>query len=300
MLVCDTVDPVIHAACMNLMDIETLLYAQHGNEGYSYTGFAEFYSARDFDRGQTVSHLTTREMRLIHEALVDIAYAYSRAYSKSVEELLNPTDACSHVIDLINSDISLGSSIGPYEIFHMIHPGKVKFIKYAGWPDQGRGRWWGEVAGPTTVKLFLGAEIDSRDPDAFYPFISFTNPEITDNELDSAYKRFIIHEMGHVFDSIMNEEPRREVGLHPELITGEDPYELNGFYGPKNDGWQWRLTAQRNYAYEIFADQFIGWVYDKWETDLDGDLVDDGVMRRDFMNEYMTQWITDKVVRGGG
>jgi hypothetical protein len=83
------------------------------------------------------------------------------------------------------------------------------------------------------------------------------------------------------------------------LITGQKPYYNNGFYATKRTGWQWRLTDNKNDPGDIFADQFIGWVYDKWEIDAEGRMTELGRLRSDFMDKYMTQWITEKIVRGG-
>jgi hypothetical protein len=98
----------------------------------------------------------------------------------------------------------------------------------------------------------------------------------------------IVHEMGHVFDNILGFEPRKSITS--SLLTGRGVDVNNGFYGTKVVGWQWRLSGS-NGPEEIFADMFVGWVYNRWETEKRFDILTPlGQARSDFMNENMAIW----------
>jgi hypothetical protein len=71
----------------------------------------------------------------------------------------------------------------------------------------------------------------------------------------------------------------------------------NGFFDTQAQCWQRRgnaLTVQDGLVGEIFADQFVGWVYEKWDLSND-DGLNLGHRRSDMMNGYMPMWIKQKL-----
>jgi hypothetical protein len=60
----------------------------------------------------------------------------------------------------------------------------------------------------------------------------------------------------------------------------------SGLEGPL---WTWQQSDQ-NTALEIFADMFLGWVYDEW-AGFDTQGYEVGVDRQNFMNLFMPHWI---------
>jgi hypothetical protein len=48
-------------------------------------------------------------------------------------------------------------------------------------------------------------------------------------------------------------------------------------------------TAQNS---EEFADMFLGWVFNRWETKGNGDFTDAGKARSKRMDQHMRAWIT--------
>ncbi len=79
----------------------------------------------------------------------------------------------------------------------------------------------------------------------------------------------VIHELGHAFNRRLNRAPEDAMTLN--LIKRPD-----GFFGtPGNFTWVQSSIISPS---EIYADQFIGWIYGLWATD------DLGPVRSEFMN----------------
>ncbi len=76
--------------------------------------------------------------------------------------------------------------------------------------------------------------------------------------------------------------------------TNENSGQNYGFAG-ETDNWQFRLTSQQLEPSEIFADMFVGWVYDTWDTNNDV-IVDVAKERRDFMDENMPIFIQSVIL----
>lgn len=113
------------------------------------------------------------------------------------------------------------------------------------------------------------------------------------NRTDMCYMNFIIHETGHAFDNALKQQPRTVLGnqTDPNLLGTASVNVNNGFYGTQGECWQRRQNGN-NDNYEVFADQFIGWVNDMWEIDTHtGGLTTLGNNRKKFMDKYMLQWI---------
>jgi hypothetical protein len=82
----------------------------------------------------------------------------------------------------------------------------------------------------------------------------------------------VIHELGHAINIRMGRTPENALNQEGDLLVRD-----SGFYGPaRNMTWQ---QSRGTGASEIFADQFIGWVYGLWGSDYRGPL------RAEFMNQ---------------
>ena len=96
----------------------------------------------------------------------------------------------------------------------------------------------------------------------------------------------VIHELGHAFNDRLSGAPVNAV--HTAIANRQLPdLRPKGFYeaGTRTDmAYTWMQSPQDSDS-EIFADQFLGWVYGRWAND------DDGRLRRDFMDKHMPQWI---------
>jgi hypothetical protein len=60
-----------------------------------------------------------------------------------------------------------------------------------------------------------------------------------------------------------------------------------GFAGPR---YNWQQSASGAPG-EEFADMFIGWTYNRWETDPHGSLTVPGGSRADWMAAHMPLWV---------
>jgi hypothetical protein len=103
----------------------------------------------------------------------------------------------------------------------------------------------------------------------------------------------VIHELGHAFNNRLGKIPENAVKT---AIDNEDLPDVKpkGFYEAGTVGnliLDW-IQSSSNDATEVFADQFIGWVYGKWADDKYGRL------RRDFMDKHMRHWI-EQAMKGG-
>lgn len=94
----------------------------------------------------------------------------------------------------------------------------------------------------------------------------------------------IVHELGHAFDQIMGEQPRLAVSNGwANLQRGDVEGENYGFASALNvRDWQ-QNPANENH--EVFADMFLGWVFNRWATNPTGDY------RQSWMNVNMSAWV---------
>lgn len=101
----------------------------------------------------------------------------------------------------------------------------------------------------------------------------------------------VVHELGHAFNRRLGGAPERAVNEHPEFLTRTNPQDpndpLGGFYmQPGAGSVTWSQSTQL-LPTEIFADQFLGWVYGTWANS------NLGRARAQFMAQNMPQWIRD-------
>jgi RHS repeat-associated protein len=128
----------------------------------------------------------------------------------------------------------------------------------------------------------------------------------------------VVHELGHLFEISMGargwpaeDTPygklEHDMQVDTRLKRGTDTNLSYGFASPGyNLAWQQHscYTDDRTQSNppctssgEIFADQFLGWTYDTWETELNpftggAVLNDSGRARSSWMNTNMSRWLT--------
>jgi RHS repeat-associated protein len=105
----------------------------------------------------------------------------------------------------------------------------------------------------------------------------------------------VIHELGHAFNVRLGRVPENEIDSYSTIINGEkwemvnrDETKSGFFQGDilEYGTFTWVQSPQIT-ATEIFADMFIGWVYNRWADDVYGQ------ERARFMDERMPIWIRD-------
>ena len=123
---------------------------------------------------------------------------------------------------------------------------------------------------------------------------------------DEYGRNLVVHELGHAFKWLLWYKTGTDVytqltawrDSHPgypdrgEFNGGEgDTGPKSGFFSLQNQIlWQVSLEGGDD---EEFADQFLGWTFNKWETDdITGLLVEAGQARADMMNANMPSWVT--------
>jgi RHS repeat-associated protein len=113
----------------------------------------------------------------------------------------------------------------------------------------------------------------------------YSHPE--NNELRR--QNNIVHEFGHLFNSVAENFPYIDVSSEWGLLKrGSNLEESYGFASPlKERIW---IQNKANVYYEVFADQFLGWVFNQWEPGRYG-TSSKGVQRGLWMNVHMPLYL---------
>ena len=246
-------------------------------------------SGHDFILANFENEFSTVDKIIIDEALWDVAGAHSRAYNAELRAYQDYLLMQHHCLDVSHYVETFGWVTTPFLAFTSIHDEKITFRKL-------NSDGWGEVSDFHTINIY-------RDGYFFQVGDFFNDGKITHGRINpvltgshaekwAKYKRFITHEVGHAFDNatyvIGNQLGRNAV--HKSRGTDHDVIsDLTGFAGPRQD-WQWRLARMDTHT-EIFADMFVGWVYDQFEVDEESKLTEMGQRRYDFMKPRMRSWI---------
>ncbi|MFQ5616554.1 MAG: RHS repeat-associated core domain-containing protein, partial [Anaerolineales bacterium] len=138
---------------------------------------------------------------------------------------------------------------------------------------------WGCRADP------VGCDAGTTTGDACISAFGYTNGEnwiefasMAAIELPLRIINNVIHELGHAFNIRIGRIPENAVHARADVLEVRDL----GFFGPAgNTTWQQSKSKSPS---EIFADQFLGWVYGKWGSDSRGPI------RAEFMNQMNGTW----------
>jgi RHS repeat-associated protein/CSLREA domain-containing protein len=124
-----------------------------------------------------------------------------------------------------------------------------------------------------------------------------------------------VHELGHAFDNVMDLVPRAMLRLTDTWMINCQEYDFPhrneqdygpyyGFASPNNvTAWQMHFVgdpASTSFYSEEFADTFLGWVYDTWETTDDGTLTLAGTIRSEWMEQWMSGWLSTLLLNTAG
>jgi hypothetical protein len=114
-----------------------------------------------------------------------------------------------------------------------------------------------------------------------------------------------VHELGHAFNNRLSDSPSGSLGSYqlqnPDFPNRSDfPDEIPEGWTGEYSGFASRMnvfTWQQSYALagsavEEFADQFLGWIYNTWESgDYRDGLSKEGFDRSSWMKDNMPVWI---------
>jgi hypothetical protein len=104
----------------------------------------------------------------------------------------------------------------------------------------------------------------------------------------------VVHELGHLFNRAMGDDPyvamADAIDENPDTFGRTTVTKANGF---ASVGFPWQQSRVNvGHFSEIFADQFLGWVFNSWERRSDGRLTDIALARSKWMTTNMAEWIT--------
>jgi RHS repeat-associated protein len=205
---------------------------------------------------------TEKEKRSIYGALLNISNAYYDAYKY---ELYRRSNSCTPLYLQLQKT-------NRYDVFLSIHGGPITFVRTAEnakqyFSDPSAGAW-AYTLSPRKILIFSNATADNVE----------RNP------------RWIVHEVGHAFENAMLETIGSKAGrdnLHRNLITRKiENEQFAGFHGGFSS-WQYSRDLGSG---EIFADMFIGWVYNQWEVS-NNEFTPTAIKRSDYMEKNMSGWI---------
>ncbi|MCI0553338.1 MAG: RHS repeat-associated core domain-containing protein, partial [Anaerolineae bacterium] len=160
-----------------------------------------------------------------------------------------------------------GTSAGAFRAAYGLNDGDTFMVE---WDEN----CWGCRADPT------GCDAGTTRGDACVAGFGYTNTEnhiefasMSDVEVPLRNVNNVIHELGHAFNLRLGRTPENALAVNQDLLRNEV-----GFYGdPSNRTWE---ASSGTNGSETFADQFLGWVYGKWDS-YDGF----GPARAGFMNQ---------------
>ena len=174
-------------------------------------------------------------------------------------------------------EASGGKYGSPSETFLALYNGQITFHKTGtdGCPTK---VCYGEWAGNNRINVYT--DIYEKDAQG-----NLTNNSKIPKEWAGA--RWAVHELGHGFEAKVN----NVLGAyHVRNNLPENVANREGFAGDY-PGWQ-QSTCSINCNGEIFADMFVGWVYQQWKKNPGtGMLTDAAQAKADHMTTNMSVWM---------
>jgi RHS repeat-associated protein len=106
----------------------------------------------------------------------------------------------------------------------------------------------------------------------------------------ASHPKLLVHEFGHIYYNRDNEE---FMPMGYSLRRPDYGDEDNGYYGFGGGRFEWQFAVVNlDLDTEIFADMFLGWVYDTWNFDAPGYR---GQARKDYMNVNMGSSVSGEI-----
>jgi len=230
------------------------------------------------EKHRNVPHWTNKEVYIVETSLGRIAWAYANAYNR--EAVKRAYGGCDPILTAV-----LLQKTDPFTAFYKVHGGKVTFK----WNSFNADGYWGRAKSPHEIWFYNN----------------------TPKDVLSSYlgQRFVTHEMGHAFENAYSEVYKLYTGSPTEYKPARTQVALDenlnnryGFAGGFLD-WQWSDDPSTG---EIFADMFVGWIFNSWAPSPNVPLKDKrykqqnenyllGLRKSEFMMENMPVWIYDTI-----
>jgi hypothetical protein len=210
-----------------------------------------------------------RETATVQQAALDVGNAIARDIQSVTEQSRRITGLLSES----GAEVEPAAPLEPVDAFLKVYGRPVRFLRKE---VPSGGTWWGETKSRDLVLVFRNA------PHSF----AGDAPSSVGNRPE-----FSVHELGHVFENVI----LAAIGVRKgrNSIPSSQVNRPNGFYQPLLQPKRFQQSQDLGRG-EIFADMFLGWVYDRWET-IDGKpdspLREAGIARKQFMERIMIELI---------
>jgi len=253
--------------------------------------FGELYVKFDKDAG--TSDWTPYEQLNVALAAGKIAERYAEAYNREALKRYNEVEPCGDGFYIVPPSPVFNDTLEPWQTYYYIHHGRVTFTR----KSYSCIGCWAETKAYNSIWMFKNAKVEDW--------------------------RFITHEFGHAFESSLwnalggeaSTRWKQKLGRNAlteslwwRTYTGE---QYGGFAGKVYE-WQWNPSegpyddngTPDNYEDdtdgrgEIFADMFVGWVWNRWEQNRSGTgWSPKGQKRANFMASNMDTWIYETIAK---
>lgn len=170
-----------------------------------------------------------------------------------------------------------GWNLSPSQAFLLVYGGTVVFT----WTGESRVEQAAWVDGPNSVLVYQVLSVDGKK-------LQVTN-----------VVHWAIHELGHVLVNALNNKAiisdtraflEASGAGRPEERKDLERRLLYGYAGNSLSPRMWQQSLDGAPS-EQFADMFLGWVFNQWETNPNGTLSPAGGAMSNFMNTHMREWL---------
>ena len=207
-----------------------------------------------------------QERSTIEQAALDVGMAFARDINNFMEQYRRLRE----MLIAAGEEVEPVQPIEPDVAFLKVFGNPVNFVR----KDEAANGFWGFTISRREVWVYSNAPHSATGE---FPSTVGNRPQFT------------VHELGHAFENVILAAIGTKKGRNsiPSSLRNRD----NGFF-PLGRYQQSRDLG----AGEIFADMFIGWVYDRWAT-IDGlpdsPLREAGHDRKNFMDSIMIDLIRE-------
>jgi RHS repeat-associated protein len=202
---------------------------------------------------------TDEEKAAVHKAVYDVSVSLANAINKGIDKIRSE----------LKHDPEAGPApdyVDPIQAFLDVYGGPVTFAR-----SSQNKNIAGECKGKNNITIY----------NLEYDYLGKT---YVNKNYIVAQPRLIVHELGHAISIALGS--RVTSGINGDLSRSDYGNAGNGYHGFAGDKnyWQFGSVIGPN---EIFADMFVGWVYDQWT--LTEAAQGQGYLRQDYMYRTMAE-----------
>jgi len=126
--------------------------------------------------------------------------------------------------------------------------------------------------GPLTIEGDATIDSAARAAQDNYTGMNWIKVNPSSMAFVSTHPRIIVHEMGHVFNNVMGKSLEAQIPQSQIREDGNYSGPNNDYYGYAGGQWDWQfsLPGQLHQKNEVFAENFLGWTFDRWNVTSSG------------------------------